>query len=889
MSLLRFSVVVPSRLAAISLEPEWMTIRRAADNSREGFRQAVTGAAAVSRNGLDLFTFNEFVRGRKVDEACALAGETFRDALRGPVEASLRGLLQRVTGGYSSHVGRYGIRIGAGKTKPVKARLDLTNQAAADWIKEHGGELIEGLSARSRAAVRAALLRSFERGIPTDKTAREIRRVISLTDGQELAVERLRLRLEEDAEDEAAIERQLDRYADKLLADRAENIARTETIQAANEGQRIVWLDAAEQGLLDPEEVERVWIVTPDDRLCPICEGLEGATADLDGTFRDAEADGEELSGPPAHNQCRCAQGLQPRGQARAAAATSSRLRPLNEACSGFHTEFLRMLGGPGSGNFGHGGRPGEVGGSGEGSGDVPERIISAVQKQITWEGNRVVVARGGTIPEAGSIFFSTDAGLAADYAQGGRTYATYVIQKSAIIEEGTKEWESIFPKLQSESADFFTSPPPQVEEFLSTHPWVAGIASAGGQYIHVKNPEAAKIKLKKEWVARDAGGVGSGNFGHAGIPGQVGGSAPGEGGVAKGPATRAKDRRKEYNAIHKKTQAEYRKQRNERLRREKLGLGPEKLEPVQPAPAPALPDASPGGPAPPSDDVSDEYVSSPEHKAKEDALSTPLVKDQKILGGGITESYVVTLDNGQKAVFKPETRPLSPEEAPAGHFKLPEGETGKIRPEELLRRGITGKVSEREAAAWEVAKLGGADDLVAPTVVREINGKKGSLQAFVPNAKTAYAVVAKGGAEGFARSYGVTPGQEDRATDDLQRAAMFDYIIGNQDRHQGNWMVSDDDGRIKLIDHGLSFGETRAEHPTFNQKLLYNVTNPVQRGMEFASPREVARKYVANRGAIKSTLTKLGLPQKSVDRTMRRILKASQAGSWKDLYGDGF
>lgn len=47
-----------------------------------------------------------------------------------------------------------------------------------------------------------------------------------------------------------------------------------------------------------------------------------------------------------------------------------------------------RVLGGPGSGNFGHEGRPGEVGGSGEGggSGEKPGKVtVSAAQKAAIW------------------------------------------------------------------------------------------------------------------------------------------------------------------------------------------------------------------------------------------------------------------------------------------------------------------------------------------------------------------------------------------------------------------------------------------------------------------------------------------------------------------------
>jgi hypothetical protein len=59
------------------------------------------------------------------------------------------------------------------------------------------------------------------------------------------------------------------------------------------------------KGYLNNAEMEKVWIVTPDDRLCPICAAMGDERTAIDGTF----AFGGKA--PPRHPNCRCAIGLE--------------------------------------------------------------------------------------------------------------------------------------------------------------------------------------------------------------------------------------------------------------------------------------------------------------------------------------------------------------------------------------------------------------------------------------------------------------------------------------------------------------------------------------------------------------------------------------------------
>lgn len=136
------------------------------------------------------------------------------------------------------------------------------------------------------------------------------------------------------------------------------------------------------------------------------------------------------------------------------------------------------------------------------------------------------------------------------------------------------------------------------------------------------------------------------------------------------------------------------------------------------------------------------------------------------------------------------------------GIFKSAAGEEYE-RHGSPVRLGIPGDYYKRETAAWRVAEALGFDDLVPYTEEVEIAGKVGSLQRYVKNATEAKQ----------------SPDPFD-GVEDLGRAALFDYIVGHQDRHARNWMVGED-GKLALIDNGLAFPESYHDADFFNYKLM--------------------------------------------------------------------
>jgi hypothetical protein len=127
--------------------------------------------------------------------------------------------------------------------------------------------------------------------------------------------------------------------------------------------------------------------------------------------------------------------------------------------------------------------------------------------------------------------------------------------------------------------------------------------------------------------------------------------------------------------------------------------------------------------------------------------------------------------------------------EKPAG----PERSIGPVSVEHF-------SAGERDALAYEVSKLIGYADSVPITVFRKDYGKGGkgtSLQVFLEGHKTQNSWA----------------GREMTAVESL-RLGVFDYLIGNIDRHGGNYM-RDKDGKPKAIDNGLSFGRPNEGDPS--------------------------------------------------------------------------
>jgi hypothetical protein len=162
----------------------------------------------------------------------------------------------------------------------VAPALTRLSQQALAWVETHAAAMVTGIGWDTTQAIRQVVADGYIRGIGAPAMGRQIRASIGLLPSHAMAVTRYEAQMREKGVPEKVVVRNVETYRRRLLAWRAEMIARTETMMAAHAGLVAGWRVAAGEGRL-PAGVRIRWMVTDDDRLCERCAPMDGMTVDL--------------------------------------------------------------------------------------------------------------------------------------------------------------------------------------------------------------------------------------------------------------------------------------------------------------------------------------------------------------------------------------------------------------------------------------------------------------------------------------------------------------------------------------------------------------------------------------------------------------------------------
>lgn len=279
-------------------------IRRVERLIGPGHRREIRSAIERVRRRIDLDTLEAAVASGSVDSVIAAS---FAEALAQELEPVVREALERAL----TEGGEFAA---AALPAGLTLAFDLTNPRAVEWVRENVAREVRQVTEETVQAIRSFVADAFEKGITPKETARRIFGQIGLTERQQRAVESFRARLEEEGVTGARLDRRVETFVDRKLRERSRLIADNEILTSAKEGQRLLWQQAVDEGLirgdmdrlfltgdgrwvrtmahircrctqaltiLEDGTAWLTWITTPDERLCQICAPMPALPENL--------------------------------------------------------------------------------------------------------------------------------------------------------------------------------------------------------------------------------------------------------------------------------------------------------------------------------------------------------------------------------------------------------------------------------------------------------------------------------------------------------------------------------------------------------------------------------------------------------------------------------
>lgn len=203
----------------------------------------------------------------------------------------------------------------------------LVNELAVEWARKRSASLVRAIGVTQRDTIRQLVAQATQQGGHPYETAKLIKETIGLDPRLAGAVRNYQRGLAEQGMPADEIARKVSAYTDRLLRYRARMIARTETLSAANRGQQLAWWNAVQNGWLDPNQWNRIWLAGPEKNIpikgvkrgspkkfrrvpCAVCEAMDRQTVALFEPW--TLPSGRVIETPTdSHPHCRCTEALQ--------------------------------------------------------------------------------------------------------------------------------------------------------------------------------------------------------------------------------------------------------------------------------------------------------------------------------------------------------------------------------------------------------------------------------------------------------------------------------------------------------------------------------------------------------------------------------------------------
>ncbi|MCK5712165.1 MAG: hypothetical protein KAI25_05580, partial [Hyphomicrobiaceae bacterium] len=198
---------------------------------------------------------------------------------------------------------------------------NLVTERARNWIRSEGTRRIVEVNRGNQRNIRRSVHEALRANLSPTAAANRISREIGLT-GQQAATLRnfegslLRQRIPTPEADtqlvRETIAQDIENRRRRMVSERSRTILQTEMQTAIQTGERQFYEEAAAEGQIDPEFLQKRWFTVLDGRVCAICEPLHGVVVGFNDSFSSGRFSGLH---PPAHPNCRCFLEYKPDGE----------------------------------------------------------------------------------------------------------------------------------------------------------------------------------------------------------------------------------------------------------------------------------------------------------------------------------------------------------------------------------------------------------------------------------------------------------------------------------------------------------------------------------------------------------------------------------------------
>lgn len=342
------------RLAS-ALEPE---LRAAVLAAFAGLGDAVDEAHlrhAIEQAGTDRARLDAVLRVLLDDPTLATALAPVRDALRAATAAGGQVLAESIGTLLTTHpdpaapsaptpdatTGTPGTTPGIGDT--IRVTFQVVHPRVVETMRAAELELFPQLAADVRAGARQLITDALAEGRGPAEAARAVRPLLGLTESQAASVARQRQRLTSGTPGEvrkflglanrdarhdrtvrtllggegatltpAQVDRVVSAYGRRLLAQSAETLARTESLNALRRANRAAWDQATEQLGYAPEDIIREWRARLDGRERPAHHAMHGQIVPLGEDWQVPGVGPQPYPGASEYG-CRCFERIVPR------------------------------------------------------------------------------------------------------------------------------------------------------------------------------------------------------------------------------------------------------------------------------------------------------------------------------------------------------------------------------------------------------------------------------------------------------------------------------------------------------------------------------------------------------------------------------------------------